>query len=82
MRLPRSLSGRDLAGRFAWHYDYAVTRISGNRMTVTRVTMADKQSVTVPVHRSLHVGILNAIAKEVVKTSDLSRRSIRETLFG
>ena len=55
--------------------------MSGNRMTVTRVTMVGKESVTVPVQRSLHVGILNAIAKEVAEASDLSTLTVSGTLF-
>ena len=82
MRLPRNLCGRDLAGRFARHYGYAVTRMSGNYMTVTQITISGKHSVTAPAHRSLRVGTLNAIVKEVAEASGLSRRAIRATLFG
>ena len=81
MRLPRNLSGRDLAGRLARYYGYEVTRMSGSHMTVTRITLSGKHSVTVPAHRSLRIGTLNAIVKEVAESSGLSRRAIRETLF-
>ena len=82
MRLPRDLSGRDLAGRLARHYGYALRRMSGSHMTVTRVTEIGKHSVTVPAHRELRVGTLNAIVNEVAEVVGLPRRVVRETLFG
>lgn len=51
-------------------------------MTVTRVTEAGNHSVTVPAHRELRVGTLNAIVNEVAEVVGLSRRAVRETLFG
>lgn len=82
MRLPRDLAGRDLAGRLARHYGYAMTRMSGSHMTVTRVTETGKHSVTVPAHRELRIGTLNAIVNEVAEVAGLSRRAVREALFG
>ncbi len=82
MRLPRDLSGRDLANRLARHYGYTLRRTRGSHMTVTRVAAAGKHSVTVPVHRELRVGTLNAIVNEVAEVLGLPRRVVRETLFG
>ncbi len=82
MRLPRDLSGRDLAGRLGRHYGYTISRTRGNHMTVTRVIGTGRHSVTVPAHRELRVGTLNAIVNEVAQVADLSRRTVRETLFG
>ena len=56
MRLPRDLSGRDLAKRLERQYGYRVTRTKGSHMTLTRTTDADRHSVTVPVHRELRPG--------------------------
>ena len=82
MRLPRDLSGRELAGRLARYYGYTLTRTSGSHMTVTRVIEAGKHSVTVPAHRELRVGTLNSVVNEVAKFAGESRRAVRETLFG
>lgn len=56
--------------------------MSGSHMTVTRITISGKHSLTVPAHRSLRIGTLSAIVKEVAEESGLSRRAIKETLFG
>ena len=82
MRLPRDVSGRDLARRLARHYGYALRRTSGSHMTVTRVTEAGNHSVTVPPHRELRVGTLNAIVSEVAEVVDLSRRAVGKRSSG
>ena len=56
--------------------------MSGSHMTVTRVTETGKHSVTVPAHRELRIGTLNAIVNEVAEVAGLSRRAVREALFG
>ena len=63
MRLPRDLSGRDLAGRLARHYGYTLRRMSGSHMTVARVTDAGRHSVTVPAPQASR-GTLNSIVNE------------------
>lgn len=50
-------------------------------MTVTRVTEVGKHSVTVPAHRELRVGTLNAIVSEVAEVIGLSEGAVRETIF-
>ena len=37
MRLPRDLSGRDLARCLGRHYGYTISRTRGSHVTVTRV---------------------------------------------
>ena len=82
MRLPRDLSGRDLTSRLARHYGYTLTRTSGSHITVTRVTEPGRHSVTGPAHRELRVGTPNTIVNEVAEGVGLSKRAVRETLFG
>ena len=77
MRLPR-----DLSGRLVRHYGLTLTRTSGSHMTVTRVTEVGKHSVTVSAYRKLCVGTLNAIVNDEAEVVGLSRRAVRETLFG
>ena len=46
------------------------------------MTETGKHSVTVPAHRELRIGTLNAIVNEVAEVAGLSRRAVREALFG
>lgn len=82
MRLPRDLSGRDLARRLERHYGYRVTRTKGSHMTATRTTDASRHSVTVPAHRELRLGTLDAIVTDVAAHLGVPKNAVREQLFG
>lgn len=69
MKLPRGLSGSEVARLLARHYGYRAARTKGSHMTVPR-------------HRSIRVGTLDAIVGEVASFLGLSKRTVRETLFG
>ena len=45
MKLPRDLSGTEVAGRLARHYGYRVTRSRGSHMTVTLMAGARHRPV-------------------------------------
>ena len=82
MRLPRDLSGRDLAKRLERQYGYRATRTKGSHMTVTRSTEAGRHSVTVPAHRQLRIGTLDAIVTDVASHLGVPKSAVRERLFG
>ena len=48
MKLPRDLSGAEVARRLARRYGYRVTRSRGSHMTVTLTAEGDQHQVTVP----------------------------------
>ena len=80
MRLPRDLSGEELAillGR----YGYEVTRQTGSHMRLT-TTQGGEHHITIPRHQSLRVGTLNAILRDVAEHLDIPRQTLLATLFG
>ena len=84
MKLPRDLSGTEVVRRLARHYGYRVTRSRGSHMTVTLTLTAggDQHQVTVPRHRGVRVGTLDAIIVDVAAFLGLPKQAVRETLFG
>jgi len=60
VRLPRDLSGRDLAGLLRRHFGYEVIRQSGSHMQLRR-TVPREHRVTIPAGGRLRVGTLAAI---------------------
>ncbi|MDE2888984.1 MAG: type II toxin-antitoxin system HicA family toxin [Gemmatimonadota bacterium] len=82
MKLPRDLAGNEVARRLTRHYGYLVTRTKGNHMTVTLTIDSNRHSVTVPRHRDVRVGTLDGIIADVAEFLGLSKREVRETLFG
>lgn len=80
MRLPRDLSGEeltDLLGR----YGYEVTRQTGSHMRLT-TTRGGEHHITIPHHKSLRVGTLSAVLRDVAEHLGISRQALQETLFG
>ncbi len=82
MKLPRDLSGSEVARRLARHYGYRVTRSRGSHMTITLTAGSNRHQVTVPRHRDVRVGTLDGIIGDVAEFLGLSKHEVRERLFG
>lgn len=81
MRLPRDLSGRDLARALGKAFSYEVTRETGSHMRLT--TLAGGQHhLTIPDHKVLRVGTLASILDEVATHFQLDKKQVGERLFG
>ena len=81
MKLPRDLSGDEVAKRLRRQYGYRVTRTRGSHMTVTLIVGHKSHNVTVPRHRNLRVGTLNEIVGSAAAFLGLSKAEVREALF-
>ena len=79
MRLPRDLSGEELAVLLG-RYGYEVTRQTGSHMRLT-TTQGGEHHITIPRHQSLRVGTLNAILRDVAEHLDIPRQTLLATLF-
>ena len=80
MRLPRNLSGADLAKTLR-RLGYQITRQSGSHLRLT--TNEDGQHhVTIPNHDPIKVGTLAAILRDVAAHLEISRDELSERLFG
>ncbi len=80
MRLPRDLSGRDLAVLLRRHYGYEVARQTGSHLRLITTT-AGEHRVTIPAGGPLRVGTLAAILSEVAGHLCLTRAELEERLF-
>ncbi len=80
MRLPRDLSGRELAKALEV-LGYHVTRQTGSHIRLT-TTEGGEHHVTVPDHGSLRIGTLGAILGDVAAHLDVSREDLVRRLFG
>jgi predicted RNA binding protein YcfA (HicA-like mRNA interferase family) len=80
MRLPRDVSGRDLA-RVLARVGYATTRQSGSHMRLT-TTLGGEHHVTIPDHQALRVGTLAGILDDVASHLGRSREAVLAELFG
>jgi predicted RNA binding protein YcfA (HicA-like mRNA interferase family) len=80
VRLPRDLSGEDLAVLLRT-YGYEITRQTGSHMRLT-TTQGGEHHVTIPQHKSLRIGTLSAILRDIADHLGIPRQTLLETLFG
>jgi predicted RNA binding protein YcfA (HicA-like mRNA interferase family) len=80
VKLPRDLSGRDLAKALAV-FGYQVTRQAGSHLRLTTHQQGEHH-LTIPDHPSLRVGTLAAILSEVAYHFQLERSAVGDKLFG
>ena len=79
MRLPRDISGDDLA-RALRRRGYEPTRQTGSHIRLT-TSRNGEHHVTVPRHRSLRIGTLAAVLDEVARHHDMTRSQLTALLF-
>lgn len=79
MKLPRDLSGRDLAQSLEM-LGYRITRQVGSHIRLTTQQQGEHH-LTIPDHASLRVGTLAAILCEVGDHFGLARQEVVDRLF-
>ena len=79
MRLPRDLSGADVARALA-ALGYAETRQAGSHMRLTTPEHGE-HPITIPRHESLRIATVAAILEEVADHFGLSREALVDRLF-
>lgn len=79
MKLPRDLSGEDLAKALT-RFEYVVDRQTGSHIRLT-TQLNGEHHITVPAHNPLKVGTLNAILREIAEHFDLTRDQLLSQLF-
>jgi predicted RNA binding protein YcfA (HicA-like mRNA interferase family) len=79
MRLPREISGEELA-RLLERYGYAITRQTGSHMRLT-TTLQGEHHITIPSHKYLKIGTLSAVLSDVAAHFGMSKKDLAEELF-
>lgn len=80
MKLPRDVSGEDLAKRLKI-LGYQVTRQAGSHLRLT-TTEAGEHHVTIPRHDPLKTGTLSGILSTVAEHFALSKDQVISRVFG
>lgn len=79
MRLPRDVSGRDLA-RALTRLGYKVDHQTGSHLRLT-THQGGEHHLTVPAHDPLKIGTLSAILRDVAAHAGLTRDELLKELF-
>jgi predicted RNA binding protein YcfA (HicA-like mRNA interferase family) len=81
LKLPRDLSGRDLAAKLS-QYGYAITRQTGSHIRLTSRAGGAEHHITIPDHEALRVGTLAGILQSVAIYLEKTRADLMQELFG
>ena len=81
MRMPRSLSGAELADLLRRTYDYSLTRQRSSHMRLTSAFMGYEHHVSVPRHNPLRIGTLSGILGDVAEYLQIDRDELVRQLF-
>ena len=79
MRIPRDIDGDKLTGLLS-KFGYDITRQTGSHVRLT-TSRNGEHHLTVPKHRPLKVGTLNAIITDVANHLGLSKEQVIRELF-
>lgn len=81
MKLPRDISGRELAALLR-RFGYAQTRQTGSHIRLSSTVRDRPHHISIPAHASLKVGTLNSILNSVAEYLGMSRGELCRELFG
>lgn len=81
MKVPRDLPGEQLASLLR-RYGYEITRQTGSHLRLTSTAKGSEHHITIPRHRQLRVGTLNAILSDLAAYLDMDWEELAADLFG
>ncbi len=79
MRIPRDLSGRELAETLSRHWSYREIHQSGSHI-ILETEYPSHQRIAVPAHQHLKLGTLNAIVRMVANHKQVSKEEIYKSI--
>ena len=79
MKIPRGLSGKDLAALLCREWGYRIVHQQGSHIVLETGTPTPHR-VAVPAHRNLRVGTLNAILRAVAQHKGVERQNLLKSL--
>ena len=82
MRLPRDISGDELARLLRRRYGYTLARQRGSHMRLVARVGGEERGVTVPRRKDIPVGTLANILSDVSDHFGLTQEEVGRILFG
>jgi predicted RNA binding protein YcfA (HicA-like mRNA interferase family) len=79
MKLPRDLSGNALIQALCRHWDYQLIHQVGSHV-ILETSSPTSHRLSVPRHRALRIGTLNAILRAVSRHKGVAREAVIDTV--
>ena len=81
MRLPRDVSGDEMARLLRRHYGYQIIRQRGSHMRLATTIRGTEHRISVPRHSQLRVGTLRTIISLVATYLEIELEQVQTQLF-
>jgi len=81
MKLPRDVSGQQVVASLERSFGYRVVHREGSHI-ILQTDSPQRHRVTLPDHKVLRVGTLNAILRAVAAARGMEKREVVKRLFG
>ena len=82
MRLPRDISGWELAALLRRYYGYEIVRQAGSHLQLVSFYMGYEGNLSVPRHNFVRIGTLIRTLNIAAAYLEISRDELAERLFG
>jgi len=79
MKLPREISGEDLA-KLLKKYGYEITRQTGSHIRLTTAEKG-KHHITIPAHKYLKIGTLSSVLTDIAIHFKIDKGDLMKELF-
>jgi len=79
MKLPRDIHGRELAAALCRHWGYREIHQAGSHI-ILQTDTPEYHRISVPAHKPLRIGTLNAILRSVAAAKHCMREAILASL--
>ena len=80
MRLPRDLSGRELAAGPCRHWGYRESKQEGSHLLL-ETELPSHQRIAIPLHKAVKVGTLNGILRSVAAHKGVTREIVLKSIL-
>jgi predicted RNA binding protein YcfA (HicA-like mRNA interferase family) len=80
MKIPRDLSGRELANRLCKFWDYREVKQTGSHIILQTETPF-RQRLPIPAHKPVKIGTLSAIARQVARHKGVTRDAVLNSIL-
>ena len=75
MKLPRNLNGKTFADHLCAHWGFIIVHQSGSHI-VMDTEKPSHQRISIPAHKPLRIGTLNAILRDVARHKGVEKADI------
>jgi len=79
-KIPRDISGRELV-KLLQKYGYSFDRECGSHIRLISLYKKKEHKITIPDHKSIKIGTLSAILKDIAEYLEIDKNSLLSELF-